>query len=213
MIIKPISPKIPTNPDIVDVSAMSFQDEDSLENCEVSGGAVEEQTAVRLSFRLSRFNRVVFREVVFEQIDLMDVSFVGCNLANADFERAVIHRVAFIECNLMGMNFGSATLRNVVFQNCNLDFSSFRVSDMENVVFEDCRMRRADMQQSRVVLSEFRQCSLKEFQMHGTPARGLDFSTCDIDGLGIRTEELSGATVSPEQAVYLARKIGLIVKD
>ncbi len=49
--------------------------------------------------------------------------------------------------------------------------------------------------------------------MSGTKLKGVDLSSCDIEGIGVRIENLSGAVVSPLQAVSLSRLIGVVVKQ
>ena len=48
--------------------------------------------------------------------------------------------------------------------------------------------------------------------MNFTKLKGIDFTSCDIDGIGVNIADVNGAEVNPTQAVSLSAILGLIVK-
>ena len=49
-------------------------------------------------------------------------------------------------------------------------------------------------------------------EFSGTNLKGIDLTSCEIDGIGARIEDLNGVIVSPEQAISLSGLMGIVVK-
>jgi len=54
---------------------------------------------------------------------------------------------------------------------------------------------------------------MKQIQLSGVKLNSVDFSTCDIEGIGARVEDLQGAIISNVQAIEFAGLLGLKIKD
>ena len=74
----------------------------------------------------------------------------------------------------------------------NFSEASFSESKFKKTVLKDCEFTRADF-------------------MHAD-LNGMDFSDCGIDGAFFQLDRLKGITVSYEQAVSLAKLLGIKVK-
>jgi len=48
--------------------------------------------------------------------------------------------------------------------------------------------------------------------MNFTNLKGIDFTGCDIEGLGVNITDVNGAIVNATQAVSLSALLGIIVK-
>lgn len=48
--------------------------------------------------------------------------------------------------------------------------------------------------------------------MFRTNLKGIDFSTCNIDGIVVDREDLKGVIVNQFQAVELSKLLGIIIK-
>lgn len=48
--------------------------------------------------------------------------------------------------------------------------------------------------------------------MNFSNLKGIDFTSCDIEGLGVNITDVNGAVVNPMQAVSLSALLGLIIK-
>ena len=49
--------------------------------------------------------------------------------------------------------------------------------------------------------------------MSGTKLKGIDLSSCELDGLGVTIEDLDGCIVSSEQVIAFSYLLGLIIKN
>ncbi len=169
------------------------------------------------SMHLLNFEGVIFRNVDFTDItwsslSLTNVRFENCDLSNADFSGAIIHKSEFIGCKLMGLNLRESALQNVRLENCKASFIFMRFARLKQVYFERCQMESSDFQYAELVKVMFEHSTLRLSQFSGTKLADIDLSNCDIEGLGVRIEDLKGAIVSPGQAVDFSKLFGLVVK-
>lgn len=210
---KILPPKIPLQLEKIDLSQEQLENDfiyslGSICDCTLGNGSAEHGT----------FEKMTMRNVNFENsslpfLELTDVVFENCNLSNGIFSGAVIHRVVFRNCKMIGMNLSDSTLRNVLFENCNGNYAFFRFSNLGQVRFQNCQLQNADFASSHFSQIDFDDSNLVLAQMSGTKLRGVDFSAADIEGLGCSTEDLVGAIIAPYQAVSLAKKMGLVIKE
>jgi uncharacterized protein YjbI with pentapeptide repeats len=118
-----------------------------------------------------------------------------------------------MDCKMMGIKLIEGTIRNVRFNNCNLSYANFRFSNIKQVIFMNCLLRNGDFQSVELLKVKFDESDMKQIQMSGTKLKDIDLSTCDIEGIGIRIEELYGAIVSNIQVIDFAKLLGLVIKD
>jgi len=171
------------------------------------------------------FDRLAFRGVLFEKCALLscslqnalfqDVRFLGCDLSGSSFSGSRFVRCEFLNTKCCGSNFSSGSFLSVKFEDCLLRYANFTSSKLESSAFENsdltdvflaqCKLKNLSLDRSRFVRTDF-------FQ---TPLKGLDFSNATLEGICVSegAGELAGATVSPLQAVELARLLGVIVQE
>lgn len=190
-----------------------IEDEDFFSLGRISKSYVEEQRADRVLFEKIIFKNVVFTDSTFENIELTDVRFINCDLSNINLRGAIVHRVEFIDCKMIGAGFIEGTFRNVLFSNCNLNYTNFRFSDLKQVGFSQCLLNRSDFQNAKFTKVEFLENNMKQIQLSGVPLKGIDFSTCDIEGIGVRVEDLYGAVIERDQAIEFTGLLGLKMKE
>lgn len=120
-----LEPLVPAEERIVDEAIFS-----SVRICDA---AFEPKEAECLTFKQTIFQKVLFNETVWRHIDLMNVRFEDCDLANVDFSEGILHRVEFINCKLVGMNLSQATLRDVTFEDCSGRYASMSFANCKRV--------------------------------------------------------------------------------
>ena len=49
-------------------------------------------------------------------------------------------------------------------------------------------------------------------QMNFTSLKGIDFTSCEIEGIGVNVADVKGARVSTIQAISISSILGLIIK-
>jgi len=192
---------------------IDIEDESSIKNVYISDYKIERRVANQVSFEGVVFNKVDFKGVTFNSLELTDVRFENCDLSNGNFNGAIIHRAEFIDCKLMGLNLSDSTLQNVCMKNCNGQFVIMCFIQMKNTVLLECIFENSNFQNSNFNRVEFRKCNLRLSQMSGTSLCGIDLSNSNVEGLGVRPEDIRGAIVSPMQAVDFSKLLGLVIKS
>ena len=58
-----------------------------------------------------------------------------------------------------------------------------------------------------------RACNLSRAEIRETSLKGLDVTSCDIEGVAVDLPSLRGLKVNREQAMGLAALLGLVIED
>ncbi|MDR3551609.1 MAG: pentapeptide repeat-containing protein [Clostridia bacterium] len=203
------APRLPKEPAAVK-PAGPVQDDDSYSDCLIEHGAFSGEA------RHVNFLRAALRGVRFEAslraAEFEDVLFEGCDLSNVDLSDAILLRTAFVDCRMTGVNFSGAVLRDTAFENSMTKYASFRFARFDRAAFTGCNCTSADFEEVSFTKTRFAQTSLRQVQMSGTALANIDLTSCDIDGLGARPEDLRGAVLTPEQAITAAKIIGVVIR-
>jgi uncharacterized protein YjbI with pentapeptide repeats len=205
-----LPPNLPR--DIEERAITALHDEDSLSGFLMSGGSFEEVSAEQLSLSRMVLRGVNLSGANLRYFDGADIRFEQCDLSNADLSGAVIHRTVFSDCKLVGTNFTESTLKNITFLNCNGGYANFNTSTLVRIKFESGRFDSASLQDCRLDKLSLIKTSLRSAQLSGSALKDIDFRKCDIEGMGVRPQDLVGAVVTIEQAAFLSRLLGLIIK-
>lgn len=141
-----------------------------------------------------------------------DAVFDCCDFSNVDLHDAVLWRAVFRNCRMTGVNFSGASLKDIRMENCVLPYANFHFGRMERAAFCECNCENADFAEAVLKAAEFSRSNLRRVQMSGTPLAGIDFTSCEIDGLGARPEDLRGCVFTAEQAVCAAKILGVTIR-
>ncbi|MFD0959268.1 pentapeptide repeat-containing protein [Paenibacillus chungangensis] len=175
--------------------------------------SMEYQEAHKVIVDKTVFRNVVFTESSLIGSELTDVVFDKCDLSNANFSDAIIHRSEFLDCKMVGTNLTGATIRNVRFRQCLADYATFRFSDMKSIILEECSLLKSDFYHCKLQKKAvFRQCNIDGAQFSGTELDGIDLSDCQFDGIGVEANNLKGCLIAREQAYLFAGLFGLKLK-
>lgn len=178
-------PKLAPSLETIQFPNDKIQDEDIFAEGTVYDTVIKNKTAEHVSFKNLEFKNVIFDTVSFRYLDVTDVRFVNCDLSN----------------------------RNVLFDSCHGKYANFRFSNFGKVCFVNSIFNNSDFSECDFSNMDFENTDLQQAQMSGTKLKGIDFSSSNIEGIGVRLEDLAGAIVSPLQAVAISRKLGLVIKD
>lgn len=189
-----------------------IEDDTTYSDFEVSERDYTGHKARRVVFARCSFERVVFAQSEFPEVDLSDFTGKNCDFANAGWRKAILHRVELDSCRLVGLGANEAHIGSTLFRDCNASLAQFRFSNFKAVRFENCNLYRADFQEADLRGVIFQNCDLREAQMSFAKLDETDFRGSDVVGLQVNVENLKGAIVEPFQAAYFAGLMGLNVK-
>ena len=158
----------------------------------------------RCNLRGLRWHKASFTDVVFE----------NCDLSNSRFYEAYFQRVRFVGCKLVGTDAVDALLRNVTFDDSLMRMLNLSGAKLTGVTFTDCDLTEASLrmlqEMKRISLTR---CDLTRAELTQTRLKGLDLTTCRLQGLQLTgAYELTGAYVSPDQAIQLSSLLGVLLK-
>lgn len=210
--LKLIAPKFSKNIEHKIIDDLALEEEGCYNDFILADKKLESKSMHLLNFEGVIFRNVDFIGITWSSLSLTNVRFENCDLSNADFSGAIIHKSEFIGCKLMGLNLRESSLQNVRLEVCKASFIFMRFARLKQVYFERCQMESGDFQNAELGKVIFDHCILRSSQMSGTKLADIDLSNSDIEGLGIRIEDLKGAIVSPGQAVDFSKLFGLVVK-
>jgi uncharacterized protein YjbI with pentapeptide repeats len=171
------------------------------------------QIADYLTFEQVQCKGVNMNSTTFTHLQLGDVRLTECDLANARWPEAGLHRVEASECRMTGFVAIEAKFQDVLFKQCKINLAQFRFSTFKAVRFEDCDLSDADFQGADLTGVSFVRCNLQNVEMSGAKLIGADLRSSTIDGLRAGPRELQGAIVDSAQALVLVQAFGIVVKS
>lgn len=205
-------PRLPLMLENMELWNEDLQNESYISSVSMANVHMEGELIKRANFHEVIFKGSTFIGCSFERAELVDVRFENCDLSNVTLENAIIHRVEFVNCKIIGINLSESNLRNVSFHQCNGKYGFFGFSNLKEVKFNECDLGLSDFQNAIFSKVGFYYSNISECQMSGTKLKDIDLTSCDIEGISVRIEDLKGAIVSPIQAVSLSKLMGVIVR-
>jgi len=158
------------------------------------------------------FINVDFSKYPLKNINLIDCIFEKCNLSNSEFFNNSIHRCIFDKCNLVGCDFISSSLQDIsIFDTkgnyINFSDSKIRHFEIKNSVAKEGRFVRVIFEEILFDEVDFDGC-----EFLNTKLKDIDFSSCNLQNIGVSSNDVRGVIVNEEQALMLVNLLGIIVK-
>ena len=157
---------------------------------------------------LRQYKDINFSNSIFNN----DVIFENCNMSNINFSDSGIYRAEFINCKLTGTIFEDSIFKDVVFKDSIGRYSNFSFSKFKGVRFKNSDFQSGVFQEVHNHNLEVENTDLSKSIFNGISLKGVDFTTCNIDGCEFRVKDLSGGIFSVVQSLELAKLMGIIIK-
>lgn len=194
--------------------SMAASDESALEAYRFGAGNAVGWTLEKGEYKACVFSGCRFTEAHLSQSWFRDVVFERCELSGVRLAESTLQRVRFVDCKLSGANMAGAVLQDVLFRNCSAEGMILAESGLKAVGFEDCNLRETSFSSlDRKSVALFDRCDLRAADFFHTPLKGVDLTSCDIDGIRLEGPELRGAVVTALQACELAKLLGVVIKS
>jgi len=168
---------------------------------------------------------ICFDQVVFEncrltgcsfcRTHLADVIFKSCDLSNSDFSDSSFDSCELSSVKGLGANFSESYIQNVTMRDCNLKYTNFNSAQLHKVSMSECDLSESFISSCKLKSVFFHEVLFIKATFFKTPLKGLDFTSCQLDGIVLSSEgtELKGILVTYSQAAELARLLGIIIKN
>lgn len=157
--------------------------------------------------------RCRFENCDFSKTSFYDARLVACDFSKCAFSDSYWKRCQWIGCRLNGANFAGASLHDVQARDTRLRYANFARALMEDVKLTDCDCADAGFAEVKLRRVIWQRVSLRQADFFRTSLKGMDLSACDIAGMQLseNAAELRGVRVSAEQAMDIARRLGVII--
>lgn len=185
---------------------------ESISGLRLEADALERFTTQTLDFSGCAFHNVSFNACEVDRIYFTDCLFEHCDLSGFRFRDGTMRRVGLQTCRLTGAEFDHMNLRDVTFEKCLLDYAGFMECKLQEVRLRDCRMEHGLLHTCTQKALAFTDCGMADIEIVGTRLRGVDLSTCRIDGIRATIQALEGATLGLHQAAAALQLCGIVVK-
>ena len=160
---------------------------------------IQQRTIIQdLTFDGCFFENIDFTKVSLKHLDLIDVTFDKCDLSNQNFDHQYLNRVQFKNCKLTGT--------------CQGRYSNLSSSQLLNVMFDHCDLQEASFYDANFKKIQFNETNLIQSELASLHHKGLDLSTCQIQGAMFDLASLKGLIINDFQAVDLIGILGVKVK-
>lgn len=186
--------------------------ESEVSGCNFVEGVIQDTLLDRLDLRQCSFNAIKLLNCNCAKIYVKLVRFVGCDLSNTKFTQGKFVKVEFKDCKLMGTSFAECDLEQVRFTNCLMELSQFSQIKARRLIFENCQLGQSYFDSGKLPHTIFKSCNLSQADFSGASILGSDIRGCSLDGVKIGTNQLAKVIVNPDQALYLARLMGLEIE-
>lgn len=172
-----------------------------------------------LNFDHLGFSRVWFDDCRFpglsaSQASFYNLRFEGGDLSSGDFHHSHFRQCAFLKAKGVGLTISDSFFRRVTFSDWNGRYMQWSTCALEQVDWVNADCREALFSDCPLKAVRFDHTNLQQTQFFKTYLKGIDLTSCEIDGLSVseRLTELQGAVVDLYQAAELARMLGIIIR-
>lgn len=190
----------------------SILDCDSLEHTSIADLDLSGHKLPSLTGSNLLFHRVSFANCDIGSLRLVDARLVACDLSNTILRHFDATRVEFIDCKLIGLNALSARWQDVLLDHCDARFAQLSESRIRHSEIRSTQLREAALSRIEFEATQCIDVVLRQADLAGSSLTGIDLSSCNIEAISLRIEDLRGAIVSAPQAMDLARFLQVIIK-
>lgn len=187
----------------------SLQSGQEYENCIFDG----------LEIKSSALQDCVFTNCSFSTTDLTNTKFNGttfknCNFSNANIAGCNFFSAIFIECKLLGLIFSRASsIIGIQFAKCNFDFADMRGLDLSGLDLSRSSFSETDLSLANLEKTSFINSYIANVKLDGATCNMTDFRGAELQGFNLKTQNLKGIILTPQQVMLLASDIGIQVLE
>lgn len=170
--------------------------------------------------KLKEFEKCIFKNCHFSQVNFIGVTFVDCVFQNCHFDQAKINHTAwrtveFTECSMIDVNFAMSDklIFEIRFFHCRLDFSKFYALKLRDTVFEKCSLISVDFMQTDLSKTLFDDCDLYQAEFEQAQLYQADFRSSRNYSINPEKTKLKGAYFSLPEAKGLLKKYDIVIVD
>jgi uncharacterized protein YjbI with pentapeptide repeats len=121
-------------------------------------------------------------------------------------------RVEFVDCRLIGLKAIECRWEHVLLERCDSRYAQFADGAAPSSDFIETQLQEADFRRVRLESTRWQRSTLSRADFTGAKLKGADLRGAILEGILVDAADVSGAIVSPSQAMELARLLGLVIR-
>ena len=168
-----------------------------------------------ISFQQVVFRNCKFLGCSFDRASFTDVKFIGCDFSNSSMNDVCFKSCAFENCKALGTDFYGSNIRHISIENCNFRDAGMDAVRMSYVKIYHSDFTDASFSKCNTTNVDWKDDCFKNASFFKTWLKDIDFTECDITGIVISDakDELREVIVNLEQAIVLAKRLGIVIKE
>jgi uncharacterized protein YjbI with pentapeptide repeats len=204
------TPRLPKRANITQLNALDEQS--TYTDLLLAEHVLTDQVAEFVTFEKTYFKQMAMQRADLRGLRLVDVRFEACDLADSGWELLSASRVELLGCRLIGLQAANGHVEDLLVKGCNAAHAQFWSTVFKRVRFESCNLSEANFQGADLAGAIFDKCDLRGAKLADAKLAGADLRSSQLEGARLGIKELQGAIVSMEQAVGIARTLGVDVR-
>jgi uncharacterized protein YjbI with pentapeptide repeats len=204
------APRLPKRAHIAELDALGEQA--TYTDLLIAEHELGDQVAEFVTFEKTLFKQMAMQRADLRGLRLADVRFEACDLADSSWEQLSVSRVELLGCRLIGLQATDGRVEDLLIKGCNAVHAQFWSTVFKRVRFESCNLSETNFQSADLTGVVFDKCDLRGAKMADAKLVGADLRSSQLEGARLGIKELQGAIVSIEQAVGIARTLGVDVR-
>lgn len=195
----------------VDKVKYSLIDTSYIDNYKIEDEKINLNKCIRCSntifskdiININNITSSTFEDVIFEQCDLSNVTFINCNF----------YRVIFKNCKMLGTSFIDCGFYNVKILESNCKLLNLSSNIFKCVLISSTNLTESNISNNKFNLLELSYVNLCNSEIVNTKLSGIDLSTCNIEGIFININDLKDTIIRVDQAMDLINILGVKIKE
>ena len=204
------APRLPKRANVAELEALGEQM--TYTDLLIADYELGDQAAEFVTFETTMFKQMVMQRANLRGLRLADVRFEACDLADSSWDLLSTSRVELLGCRLIGLQATNGRIEDLLIKGCNAVHAQFWSTVFKRVLFESCNLSETNFQSADLTGVIFDKCDLSGAKMADAKLVGADLRSSQLDGARLGIKELQGAIVGMEQAVSIARVLGVDVR-
>lgn len=138
--------------------------------------------------------------------------FTKCELANIIIMFSGIHSCLFSNSNMVGVNICDGKISKTELRENNMRYATFSSTSLDKVKLKENNLVEGRFDKVTLSSVELEKDDFTKMEFIGTMMKGIDVSSCKIEGLAISPEGVRGMIVNEVQAIELVSILGIVIK-
>lgn len=185
-----------------------------IEEAELDSVKIENQESFKLSARAVAIDNSILDglriiSARLPHLFIRNSKIVNSNLSNCDLADASLHNALLRESKLTGAILNGAVIKNSTITDCQAQYSQWQEVKVVKTTFSQCNLEHSYFSSADLRGSKFTNCNLNHADFSQAILKGADIRDCTIEGVKLDVTKADGLIVSPSQALYLSRQLGL----